>query len=102
MATFMTRIELHNAKYQDYVNLHGHMGREGFTNTITSNQGITYQLPPAEYHFAGNLVGSQVLEKAKRAAAQTGKSYAAVVSEYTGCTWVGLEKVQPHTPARAY
>ena len=56
MSTFMTRIELHDAKYHDYVNLHACMRREGFTNTITSGQGVTYQLPPAEYRFEGYLV----------------------------------------------
>lgn len=102
MATFMTRVELHDANYQDYVNLHAYMGREGFTNTITSDQGTTYQLPPAEYRLQANLNRAEVLEKAKRAASQTGKSYAAVVSEYSGCTWTGLQKVQPRTPARAH
>lgn len=93
MATFMTRIELHDANYQDYVTLHASMSWEEFTNTIISSNGITYQLPPAEYRFNGNLDRSQVLEKAKRAAGQTGKSYAAVVSDYDGCTWTGLKKV---------
>ena len=102
MATFMTRIELHDAQYQDYVNLHTLMDREGFTNTITSGDGTTYKLPPAEYRLEGHIDRSQVLQKAKRAAERTGKSYAAVLSEYIGCTWTGLEKVRPRTPARAY
>ena len=102
MATFITRVELHDAQYQDYVNLHAQMGSEGFTNTITSGQGITYRLPPAEYRLESNLECSQVLQKAKRAAGQTGKSYAAVVTESSGCTWTGLERVQSRTPARAY
>lgn len=37
MATFMARVELHDAIYQDYVNLHSHMTQEGFTNTIRSD-----------------------------------------------------------------
>jgi hypothetical protein len=54
MASFMTRVELHGANYQDYVNLHAHMTHEGFTNRIRGNDGAVYQLPPAEYDLTAN------------------------------------------------
>ena len=90
MASFMTRIELHSATYQDYVSLHGYMAQEGFTNTIRSDAGKVY----------ANCTRADALEKAKRAAQKTRKSFAAVVSEYIGCTWDGLAEVKQQ--ARAY
>jgi hypothetical protein len=41
MTSFNTRIELHDASYQDYLNLHSHMAQEGYTTTIVANDGIT-------------------------------------------------------------
>ena len=51
MAKFATRIELHDATYHDYLQLHGFMRQEGFTTTIQGDDGVVYQLPPAEYHL---------------------------------------------------
>lgn len=103
MAAFMTRVELHDAKYpQDYVTLHGYMSLEGFTNTIQGSNGNVYELPPAEYNLIADCTRLEVIEKAKRAAQKTKKEFAVVVSEYTnhGCNWIGL-KVVPQR-ARAY
>jgi hypothetical protein len=94
MASFMTRVELHGAAYQDYVALHGHMTQQGFTNTIRSGAGQVYELPPAEYNLVGNCTRTDVLERAKSAAQKTMKPFAVVVSEHTGCTWLGLKEVQ--------
>src|ERR1700678_3095802 len=93
-------IELHGATYQDYVSLHGYMAQEGFTNTIRSDAGKVYELPPAEYNLIANCTRADALERAKRAAQKTRKSFAVVVSEYTGCTWEGLAEVKQQ--ARAY
>jgi hypothetical protein len=46
VAKFMTRVELHDATYNDYLQLHGFMRQEGFTQTIRGDDGIVYQLPP--------------------------------------------------------
>jgi hypothetical protein len=94
MATFMTRIELHGAVYQDYVNLHAYMSQEGFTTTILGNDGALYQLPTAEYDLTANCTVMQAREKASRAAQKTFKSYAALTVEYSGAAWCGLSKVQ--------
>ena len=99
MAWFMTRVELHDASYQDYVSLHGYMTAEGYTTTIRGGDGKTYQLPPAEYNLDGSYTRDQALEKAQRAAQKTKKKFAVVVAEYTGASWVGLEIVQPARPA---
>lgn len=94
MATFMTRIELHGAVYQDYVNLHAYMSQEGFTTTILGNDGALYQLPAAEYDLTANCTLVQAREKASRAAQKTLKSYAVLAVEYSGAAWHGLSKVQ--------
>lgn len=88
----MTRVELHNASENDYELLHSAMEAQGFKRTITSDEGVTYHLPTAEYYRIVNLDRSQVLDSAKKAAAKTGKEYAAVVTESNGVTWTGLKK----------
>ena len=89
----MTRVELHSATYQDYETLHAAMESQGFARTITSDQGVEYMLPTAEYYREGQLTRDQVIESAKRAAATTRKSYAVLVTESNGLTWVGLQQV---------
>jgi hypothetical protein len=102
MAAFNTRVELHDANYQDYLNLHSCMAHEGYRNTIRADDGTTYQLPPAEYNLVANCTIEQALEKAQRAAQKTRKSFAVLASEYNSCSWVGLGKVRSPAPARAY
>jgi hypothetical protein len=101
MASFNTRIELHEANYQDYVNLHSYMAQEAYTTTIVANDGSTYHLPTAEYNLIANCTIVQALEKAQRAAQKTRKRFAAVVSEYTSCHWAGLEQAR-RPRVRAY
>jgi hypothetical protein len=64
MATFMTRVELHSADEDDYETLHAAMEKEGFNRTITSDDGVTYHLPTAEYYRSTHLTRTQVLERA--------------------------------------
>jgi hypothetical protein len=91
MTWFTTRVELHNADWSDYTQLHAQMKRQGFVQTISSSDGKVYELPPAEYFLEGGLTKTQVLERAKAAAGAVKKSFAAVVSETTGMTWSGLK-----------
>lgn len=93
MAEFMTRVELHDASYSDYEELHSAMEEEGFERTITSDKGVTYYLPTAEYYRDVHLTRQEVLESAKRAAVTTGKRYGVVVTESNGVTWIGLLRV---------
>ena len=90
MASFTIRVELHYASEADYQTLHSAMERAGFSRFITSDDGITYHLPLAEYNREGNLTRSQVLASARTAADTTRKTYAVLVSETSGRTWVGL------------
>ena len=93
MATFMTRVELHNASYSDYESLHTAMETEGFERTITSSDGVVYNLPTAEYYRSANFSKQQILDSAKRAAAATKKTFAVVVTESNGVMWSGLSQV---------
>lgn len=91
MAKFTTRVELHDADDDDYDELHKSMAAKGFIRTITSDDGDTYRLPPAEYNREANVSRNQVLEDAKIAAARTGRDYAVLVTESAGRTWLNLK-----------
>lgn len=93
MARFTVRVELHDATWQQYVELHEHMSAEGFTNQIASDDGARYELPPAEYNFEGNATKEQVLAKARTAAAKVVRAYAVLVTESLGRTWYGLKQI---------
>lgn len=93
MASFTTRVELHDADSDDYEELHKYMEKEGFERFIISDDGKTYHLPTAEYNFTSSAVKrAQVLDKAKSAAAKTNKKFAVLVTESAGRTWYGLEE----------
>ncbi len=89
---FTTRVELHNASWQDYTKLHAEMAAEGFSHTIRGNDGVVYELPTAEYVIQGNYTIEQITDKAKRAASRTQKSYAVFVTEAVQWMWYGLQK----------
>jgi hypothetical protein len=90
MAQFTTRVELHDATWSDYEQLHANMRGQGFTQTIRSDDGCIYELPPAEYDYQGPITRAQVLDKAKSAASAVKPSYGVLVTESAGRTWYGL------------
>lgn len=94
MAKFTVRVELHSASYSDYEKLHASMERHGFSRLITADDGKIYHLPTAEYVRSGELARQQALDSAKTAAAETGKSFAVLVTESDGRTWVGLQETK--------
>jgi hypothetical protein len=94
MASFMTRVELHNASSKDYETLHAAMEHVGFSRTIRSDDGHVYHLPTAEYICSGSFTRGQVLQSAKGAAGTTGKSFAVIVTESAGSTWSNLHQVR--------
>ena len=57
----MARVELHGATDQDYVESHGYMAQEGFTNTIRSDAGKVYELPPAECNLIADCTRADAL-----------------------------------------
>lgn len=87
---FTVRVELHDATSSDYTLLHQYMRQSGFTDTIVSGEGVTYQLPPAEYNRVGSFTKEEVIEAAKAAAARVKASYAVLVSESSARIWSGL------------
>lgn len=92
MSTFVIRVELHSATWQDYDTLHQEMGKEGFSRTIRSDDGVVYQLPTAEYAATSSGTTAQVLEAAKQAATRTGKSFGVIASQTMNSSWIGLQR----------
>jgi len=90
MANFTVRVELHNAQWSDYEQLHAAMEQKGFSRQITSDDGKTYQMPWAEYNGVANLSSAQVRDLAKSAADTTGKQNSVFVTEAVTRAWVGL------------
>lgn len=93
MTKFTTRIVLHEADWDDYDSLYTHMHQEGFTDEITSSDGVTYKLPDAEYDISGSFDLDAVMTKAKRAAEKSGKKYKVFITQSACRKWVGLDKV---------
>lgn len=91
MTQFTTRVELHDATWSDYAKLHEEMRKQGFRQTITADDGSTYELPPAEYDYQGDVTRSDVLNKAKRAAGAVKTSYEVLVTQSAGRTWYNLK-----------
>jgi hypothetical protein len=94
MTRFTVRVELHAASYSDYETLHVAMERRGFSRTITSDDGRTYQLPTAEYDKKGSFTPQQILDSGKAGAAETGKTFAVFVTQAESRIWVGLQEIQ--------
>jgi hypothetical protein len=90
--TYTTRVELHSATDDDYDTLHSAMKRERFSRLITSDDGVTYHLPTAEYNYVGDRTRSEVLEAANRAADTTHLKHAVLVTESKGRSWSGLKR----------
>lgn len=93
MAKYTVRIELREAEREDYSVLYEEMEARGFTDTITSSNGVTYQLPDAEYNYEGKATREEVLAMARSAAEETGVEYSVLVTESAGRTWHNLRKV---------
>jgi hypothetical protein len=93
MAQFTTRVELHGVTWQDYEKLHSAMELQGFSRTITANNGISYLLPMAEYNRAGQkLTTEQVLNDAKVAASSVAGKFSILVTEASARAWLELRE----------
>lgn len=92
MAKFTTRVELHKANSDDYDTLHEEMENEGFTRTITdTDTNEEFHLPEAEYNYEGNTTKGDVLDKAKKAADNTGRKYSILVTKSNGRIFSNLD-----------
>lgn len=94
MSSFTVRIELDSNIYSDFEILHRAMELSGFKKTIKSDEGIEYHLPRAEYNISTSLSRSAVLKLAENAAAKTDKKAEILVTESSGRSWSGLNKVK--------
>jgi hypothetical protein len=94
MTRFTTRIELHDGNSKDYDNLHAQMALQGFSRKVTSDAGVTYWLPWAEYNFDGTASLEDVFDRAKvaTAAAAPRLKREVLVTESKARKWDGLEK----------
>ena len=92
MASFTTRVELHNTS--DYQKLHEEMEQRGFSREIKSSDDVWYHLPTAEYDISGNFTRGDVLDKAQAAIDAIKKKGMILVTESAGRKWKNLEKVE--------
>ena len=91
MSRYTIRVELHDASWQDYVDLARRLAAHGIVDVIRSDDGRTYKLPPAEYNYQGPATRDQILTVAKDCAASVVSSYAVLVTDAVARTWHGLK-----------
>jgi hypothetical protein len=71
------------------------MEHQGFSRTITAEDGIAYALPMGEYNRAGdNLTTAKVLSDAKIAAASVAAKFSILVTESSARMWLDLQKAE--------
>jgi hypothetical protein len=91
MASYLVRVELHDATWpDDYNTLHEAMHQAGFDHRLRADNGRYYRLPTAEYSIEGNYTVENVREAANQAAATTGRSRAVLVVAFTRWSSTGL------------
>lgn len=87
MATFITRVELHNHQAGDYETLHKEMQDRGFERTIKNDKGKVFKLPTAEYVCTSDLKPSEVCNIARTAADVTGRKNWIITCQYTSASF---------------
>ncbi len=94
MASYLARVELHQATYDDYETLHEAMKRRGFSRIIVSNDGKRYRLPTGTYSVENtNATLEQAYNAAQAAAAETGKSFWSIIVDWTTARF-SLEQIK--------
>jgi len=88
MPKFITRVELHNASPEDYAKLHDAMLMAKFHKNIVDDNGVSYDLPTAEYSSHGPAItATQVRDLALATANATGRQNWVLVSQYEQAAW---------------
>jgi hypothetical protein len=90
VASFLVRVELHDADWDDYEQLHAQMADRGFCREIRGSDGRTYQLPTAEYVIQTGNGLENVRALAAAAAQATGRKFGVIAAEYSRSAWMGL------------
>ncbi|HMT34343.1 MAG TPA: hypothetical protein PKC41_00710 [Chitinophagaceae bacterium] len=70
--------------------------------TINGSDGKEYHLPPAEYHFEGDVKCEDVRTLAKEAANISGKKSSILVSQYETACWNNLKEVEKIVPTNKF
>lgn len=99
MSSFTIRVELHDANWQNYVDLAKNLASIGVTDVITADNGTNYKMSPAEYNYEGNATIDAVLTSVSAVANKTGKRNAVFVTEAIRRKWLGLQTVQARRSA---
>lgn len=96
MPSYTVRVELHDATYEDYQQLHKAMESRRFFRWVKSADGDCYRLPTAEYSMPNTrATATEVLAAAKKAA-ETVKPRPTpwvLVTKSSGRRWAGLRKL---------
>ncbi|MDL9982864.1 DUF2622 domain-containing protein [Providencia rettgeri] len=87
------RVELPNANYDDYQNLHERMKNSGFHKYIRSDDGVWYNLPDAEYNYDGPLDLDGVFQSAVNVAKSIRVNAKVLVTESVARRWFNLDQV---------
>lgn len=91
MPSFTVRMVLHDANWDDYIQLAEEMATRGFVDTIVGTSGNTYTLPDAEYHGQAKDLDT-AMALSREAAAVVGRKYGVFITQSAGTQWVGLTK----------
>lgn len=92
MSRFITRGELHKAKYPtDYEALHTAMKKQGFLKEIEGSDNKMYELPTAEYYKISDSTLAEVLTMAKNTIKDVWEDYSVICSIVTQSTWHNLK-----------
>ncbi len=94
MPDFVVRVVLHGAKDpEDYNDFHGEMEAKHYYRTITSDDGITYELPPATYRAGGvNWTMEMIRAEVRALADATGFRNTVLGTVSNWSAWIGLKK----------
>ncbi len=94
MNRFTIRVVLHNATFENYVDLAAKLASFGIPDIILPDDGNWYELPPAEYTLEANATPDQVRALAGQTAATVVPDYQIFVSQVQGNrVWQGLRLV---------
>jgi len=99
MSSFTIRVELHDANWQQYVDMAKDLETKGITDVVTADDGTSYKMCPAEYNYVGTGTINDVLNAVSASAAKTGKRHAVFVTEATRRMWSGMQVVQARRSA---
>lgn len=93
MAVFVVRVVLHGADSYDYNDLHDAMiDQAGAKRTITSSEGVVYDLPDGEYYISSSKTRSDVYKQVLQIAKNVKENPSILVTESAGITFK-LKKV---------